>query len=51
MKFVPSIPMEGQASLPDGVNLTYDDTKSFKILFGGDQLTVARIRGTQALPT
>ena len=29
--------------------MDYDTTEFFKILLGGDQLTVARVRGTQAL--
>lgn len=49
MKFVPTLPKEGSATLPNGSKLEYDDTEFFKILFGGDQLTAARIRGTQAL--
>ena len=29
--------------------MSYDSTKFFKILLGGDQLTIARVRGTQCL--
>ena len=29
--------------------IDFDDTRFFSILFGGDQLTVVRIRGTQSL--
>ena len=49
MKFVPTLPKEGTLSLPNGSQLTFDATEFFPILIGGDQLTAARIRGTQAL--
>lgn len=49
MQFVPTLPKEGELQLPNGGQLSFDDTGFFKILFGGDQLTAARIRGTQAL--
>ena len=49
MKFVPTLPKEGEISLPDASKVTFDDTRFFKILLGGDQLTAARVRGTQAL--
>ncbi len=50
MKFVPTLPKEGEISLPDAASkVTFDDTRFFKILLGGDQLTAARVRGTQAL--
>jgi hypothetical protein len=49
MQFVPMISKEGELTLPNGGKLSFDDTEYFKILFGGDQLTAARIRGTQAL--
>lgn len=45
MKLVPTVPAEGQFPTPNGV-LTFDDTCFFS---GGDQLTVAWIRGSQAL--
>lgn len=37
---------DSQLLLPNG---TFDDTRFHSILFGGDQLTVARIRGAQSL--
>ena len=46
MKYVPTLTREGEMPLPDENVFTFDDTK---ILFGGDQLTAARMRGTQAL--
>ncbi len=49
MKFVPTVQKEGEISLPDASKVTFDDTRFFKILLGGDQLTAARVRGTQAL--
>ena len=49
MKLVPTEPAEGLHVLPNGSTVPYDNTQFFKILLGGDQLTVARVRGTQAL--
>lgn len=49
MTLVPTLPAEGLLKLPNGTSINYDDTKFHPILFGGDQLTVARMRGTQAL--
>lgn len=49
MKLVPTKPSEGHLVLPNGSSVDYDTTIFFKILLGGDQLTVARVRGTQAL--
>lgn len=49
VKFVPTRPAEGKYILPNGSILDFDDTRFFKILLGGDQLTVARVRGAQAL--
>ncbi len=45
MKFVPTLPKEGEIS-PDASKVTFDNTRFFKILLGGDQLTAARVRGT-----
>ena len=47
--YVPTKQATGTLSLPNGENLEYDNTKMFSILFGGDQLTVARARGAAAL--
>ena len=49
MKLVPALVVEGHLTLPQGGVLDFDDTRFFSILFGGDQLTAARMRGTQAL--
>lgn len=49
MKFVPTLRCEQHVSLPNGSVIDTDNTQFFSTLFGGDQLTVARIRGTQAL--
>ena len=44
-KYVPTVPSEGSVTLPDGSSRMYDNTTFHKLLFGGDQLTVARARG------
>ena len=49
MTLVPTTNAEGHFTLPSGDVMDFDDTRFHKILFGGDQLTVARMRGTQAL--
>ena len=49
MTLVPTLAAEGHLALPNGSMLNFDNTRFYKILFGGDQLTAARIRGTQAL--
>ena len=49
MKLVPTLPKMETLSLPDGKCIEYDDTRFAKVILGGDQLTVARVRGTQAL--
>ena len=49
MSLVPTVPSGGQLVLPNGSSLEFDNTRFLKILLGGDQLTVARVRGTQAL--
>lgn len=49
MTFVPTQPSEGELTLPNGSTLDFDDTRFHNIILGGDQLTVARVRGTQAL--
>ena len=48
MQFVATVPKEGRVFLPNGGFLDYDDTRFFRILVGGDQLTASHIRGTQA---
>ncbi len=49
MKRVPTFPVEGHFTLPNGSVISFDNTQFWQVLFGGDQLTVARMRGTQAL--
>ena len=49
MKLVPTREAEGQHTLPNGINISFDDTRFHEILFVGDQLTVARVRGAQAI--
>lgn len=49
MKLVPTFAAEGHHTLPNGSTIDFDDSRFHSILFGGDQLTVARIRGTQTL--
>ena len=49
MTLVPAVEVEGQTTLPNGKTITFDDTHYFPILFGGDQVTVARVRGVQLL--
>ena len=48
-KLVPTLPKMETLSLPDGKCIEYDDTKFAKVILGEDQLTVARVRGTQTL--
>ena len=48
-KLVPTLPKMETLPLPDGKCIEYDDTRFAKVILGGDQLTVARVRGTQAL--
>ena len=49
MTFVPTLPSQGQLTLPNGSRIEFDNTSFSNILLDGDQLTVARVRGTQAL--
>lgn len=49
MTLVPTVEMEGHHKLPNGSEIDFDHSRFPPILFGGDQLTVARIRGVQAL--
>lgn len=49
MKYVPTLSAEGILICPNGREVIYDDTRFDRKLIGGDQLTVARIRGTQYL--
>ena len=49
MSLVPTMALQQEISLPNGATIEIDNTQFFPILFGGDQLTVARIRGAQAL--
>lgn len=49
MTLVPTVEVRGQLTIPGGSILDFDASRFFQTLFGGDQLTVARIRGVQAL--
>lgn len=49
MKLVPTREAKGQHTLPNGISISFDDTRFHEILIGGDQLTVARVRGAQAI--
>ena len=49
MKYVPTLPADGTLVCPNGREVIYDDTRFDTKLLGGDQLTVARVRGTQYL--
>ena len=49
MSLVPTMSAEQLLQLPNGATVTIDNTQFYPILFGGDQLTVAKVRGTQAL--
>ena len=49
MELVLTLASEGHFTLPDKSIITFDDTRFWQVLFGGDQLMVARIRGTQVL--
>ena len=51
IQLVPTLPQTSTQVLPNGDKLESDDTKFAPDLIGGDQLTVARVRGTQALGT
>ena len=48
MTLVPTLPADGHKVLPNGSILEFDNTQFSQVLIGGDQLTSARIRGTQA---
>ena len=48
-KYVPMREATGTMILPNRSVLEFDDTKAFGVLFGGDQLTIARARGAAAL--
>ena len=43
MSLVPTVSADGQLLLPNGSIEDFDDSQFHSILFGGDQLTVARI--------
>ena len=49
MKLVPTARADGFLQLRDGHTVPFDDTRFDVKLLGGDQLTVARVRSTQAL--
>lgn len=49
MSLVPTREAKQNVVLANGNIIDIDNTQFFPILFGGDQVTVARVRGTQAL--
>lgn len=49
MKLVPTLESKESITLPCGASAEVDNTAYHSILFGGDQLTAARIRGTKEL--
>ena len=48
-EYVPTHVAEGAVLSPTGTSLSYDKTQFHQILFGGDQLSVARSRSTKIL--
>ena len=48
MTLVPATSSEGHFTLPSNDIMSFNDTRFHKVLFGGDQLTVASMLGTQA---
>ncbi len=48
-KYIPTKSSQEELTLEDGTTRMIDKTEFHKILLGGDQLTVARVRGTVAL--
>ena len=48
-KFVPTLPKEGEFTLPNGSTVPFDNTAFSEVLCGGDQLTVARMRSVKQL--
>ena len=49
MQLVPKLEANGFLLLANGEKIEFDDTKFNAKLLGGDQLTVVRVRSTQAL--
>ena len=47
--YVPTINTEESVTLPHGDVLLYTKTNMWETLFGGDQLTVARARGSKGI--
>ena len=48
-QYVPAIAKDVIVSLPNGESMDYKDEDIWEILFGGDQLTAARIRGATSI--
>ena len=48
-KYVPTLMKEQSVILPDGEVMKSNTTDMWEILFGGDQLTVARCRGATGI--
>ena len=49
MQIVPKLEAKGFLMLANGEKIEFDDTRFNDKLIGGDQLTVVRVRSTQAL--
>ena len=49
MQLVPTVEADGFLVLANGSKIPFDDTRFDTKLLGGDQLTVVRVRSTQAL--
>ena len=49
MQLVPTVVADGFLVLTNGSKIPFDDTRFNTKLLGGDQLTVVRVRSTQAL--
>lgn len=49
MSLVPTVEVNGQILIPNGSIVDFDASRFFQVLFSGDQLTVARMRGVKAL--
>lgn len=48
-KYVPTLTEDKKVTLPNGVEIELQHTEMWETLFGGDQLTVARARGSIAV--
>lgn len=48
-KYVPTLTEDKKVTLPNGEEIELQHTEMWETLFGGDQLTVARARGSIAV--